>query len=184
MHITFQPEQILYHGTIDIYAQVIEKFGIDIIRRKNGGVDFGPGFYVTVGKKEQAIGWAKNKALNPTYSKDALEKIGMTFADFSSIKDKVFPVIISYKIKEPEAWLELRHKVFISNDANWKRFVWLGRQLTDPLEEYDWIFGPVADGGVYGRTSNGIIALDGYNQLAVHNKEIASMLELLEVKSC
>lgn len=180
--IRFHSDQTLYHGTIDIYAQIIQEFGIDIIRRKDSGVDFGPGFYVTVGKKQQSKEWAMHKALHPSYS-NALEKIGITPAKFITIAEKVKPVIIAFKIKDPQAWLKLRYKEFNLDDLDWKNFVWSGRKLTDP-PEYDWIFGPVADGGIYEPSPDGIRTIKNCNQLSIHNKETANMLELLEVIPC
>lgn len=64
----FNPDQLLYHGTTNLNAKIITRYGgIRIIKREKGGVDFGPGFYVTVGKERQALEWAKFKAKYPTY---------------------------------------------------------------------------------------------------------------------
>lgn len=184
MRITFAPDQTLYHGTINIYAQVIQECGIDIIKRKNDGVDFGPGFYLSVGDLEQAKQWARDRARYPVYHGEALDKIGITRAQFKAIKAEVVSVVLAFKIKDPDKWLELRHKVFKFDGISWKQFVWEGRQLTEPPSEYDWAFGPLADGGISGTTPIEVRSRPGGNQLSIHNKSTAEMLELVEVISC
>ncbi|MDQ0216644.1 hypothetical protein J2S13_003118 [Oikeobacillus pervagus] len=44
--VEFQPTTFFFHGTNNLYAELISK-EIIITKRKGAGVDFGPGFYLT-----------------------------------------------------------------------------------------------------------------------------------------
>lgn len=183
LKVSFDSHQFLYHGTIDLYGRIISEHGIHLIKRPRGDVDFGPGFYVTVGLKSQAVKWAKDKANNPNYSKDALDIIGMTIREFFDIKDSVKPVVLKFRITNPEMWTNLEHILFQEDNVEWKKFVFQHRKEHKPPNKH-WIFGPVADGGLSGNSSRSIIALPGYNQMSLHSSEALNMLELIEVITC
>jgi hypothetical protein len=181
---TFNPADDLYHGTLDIYADLIIKHGIKIITRSKGGVDFGPGFYLTFGNEEQARNWADKKAELPAIpNRQVLDLLQMTVRDFLGIRDSIKPSIVKFRIKDPDAWMSLRRKIFTRDDIEWKRYVWTWRQATEPPEQYDWIFGPVADGGINQASFQKILAYNDHNQLSVHNEKAAQLLEVREVIS-
>jgi hypothetical protein len=188
LKIAFDPHQILYHGTTDLYGFLLEQHGIKIIKRVKDGVDFGPGFYVTAGIKEQAIEYARRRAQKPVPPNpdilELFEKSGLSKADFFERAGKLTPVLVSYRIKDVEAWVELSNEVFLKDSLRWREHVWTWRQATNPPEQYDWVFGPVADGGLYQTSPNTIKAFQNMNQLSIHNIKTTELLELLEVESC
>lgn len=183
MQVGFNPQDYLYHGTSDLYCDIIQNHGIRIIKRPKGDVDFGPGFYVSVGLQQQAAKWALDKATFPTYNKEALEIIEMTYRDFMSVKDNFKPMVLKYRIKDPLGWKELKSKVFLEDNDAWKNWIfhWRKEQSTP---EYDWIFGPVADGGLRQDSYREIRSQRGCNQLSIHSQKAIEMLELVEVIPC
>lgn len=183
MRVGYNPRDYLYHGTNDLYYDIIRNHGIRIIKRPKGDVDFGPGFYVSVGLQQQAAKWALDKATNPTYNKEAFEIIGMTFRDFMSVKYNLKPVVLKYRINDPSRWKELKHKIFLEDNDGWRNWIfhWRKQQCTP---EHDWVFGPVADGGLRQDAPHEIRSLRGFNQMSVHSQKAIEMLELLEVISC
>ena len=185
MNVVFDPSQLVFHGTIDLYANIIEKRGMKLINRKKRGVDFGPGFYLSVGIEQQALEMALQRKEVPRYYSEALEPEGITYNDFRGLRDSVRPAIMMYRIRDIGTWQQLRHKVFLEDDLDWKRYVWKCRHDGNiPIESYDWVFGPVADGG-YDSVAPELIkdAKDGYNQISIHNQETYELLELLEVRT-
>lgn len=184
MRFHFDFTEYLYHGTIDLFGELIRQHGIKIIKRSKNGVDFGPGFYLTVGNEEQARVWAERKAENPAIpNAEILELLQMTVRDFLGIRTSIKPCILKYRITDTTAWMSLRKIIFTKDDHLWKRHVWIWRQAQSPPEQYDWIFGPVADGGINKETFQGIDAYPIHNQLSLHNEDVTRFLELVEVIS-
>ncbi|WP_158701653.1 DUF3990 domain-containing protein [Lentibacillus sp. Marseille-P4043] len=122
MYINYDPNLPLYHGTIDLYSDNIVKHGVKIFPRKKGGVDFGPGFYLT-NNFEQASDWAKRRTNKPIYNQ-ILELSGITIGDFLGMKKDFNPVVLKFKIKDTSKWEELNYKVFDNEGSDWKQFVW------------------------------------------------------------
>lgn len=188
--VRFDPSNRFYHATNDFYADLIQ-IKIIVTKRKGGGVDFGPGFYLTQ-NKEQAIEWATGKAEANNWGipdQKALELAGMTIRDFFSRKDSLKPVIIEYAIKDPDYWEQLikDKKLRLFNKANiyWKRHVWTWRTATEPPDKWLATFGPLADGGISTPDPNNVKSFRGSDQLAIHDEDLANThLELLEVNSC
>ncbi|SFE60041.1 hypothetical protein [Alteribacillus iranensis] len=88
-------------------------------------------------------------------------------------------------IEDVYKWEELNCKVFDDEKVEWKQFVWNMRQGNDsPLQPKDWIYGPVADGGLLSENYWDIKAYNNKNQLAVLTSEAAQYLQLLEVIQC
>lgn len=159
------------------------KYGVRILPREKGGTDFGSGFYLTSNFK-QASDWAKRRAKRPIINKQALDLTDKSITDFLRIKVDFKPVVIKFKIKDFINWEKLNYKVFNDDGFDWKRFVWNMRHAKDdstPLR--DWIYGPVADGGLQSEHFLDIRAYNDKNQLAVLTQTAAEYLELLEVIS-
>lgn len=181
----FNPQNFFYHGTINIFSELIKDTGIKITARQNNGVDFGPGFYLTT-NFHQAAKWAKDRAIfSPVPSKEILQLLQMDTREFLSNKEEYRPSILKYQIKDEENWLDLNNKIFTKESINWKEHVWCWRTAEMPPEKWEWTYGPVADGGL-GRTDyHSIRAHPHMDQLAVHNEMIAnSLLQLTEVIPC
>jgi len=184
LRIRFDSGEYLYHGTIDLFGELIRRHGIKIIKRSKNGVDFGPGFYLTVGNELQAKEWAERKATNPAIpNTEILNMLQMTVRDFLGSRHTIKPCIVKFRISDPIAWMSLRKIIFTKDDSSWKRHVWMWRQARVPPEQYDWIFGPVADGGINKEAFQGIEAYPSHNQLSVHNEDVTQYLELVEVIS-
>ncbi|WP_339251743.1 DUF3990 domain-containing protein [Sporosarcina sp. FSL W8-0480] len=184
MLINYDPNLPLYHGTIDLYSDSVLKHGVKIFPRKKGGVDFGPGFYLT-SNFEQAENWAKRRTEKPIPIKSILELSSITIGDFLGMKKDFQPTVLKFRIKDAAEWEELNYKVFGAEDSVWREFVWNMRQGNqDPLKSKDWIYGPVADGGLLSTNFKDIKAYHNKNQLAVLTDEAAQHLELLEVVKC
>ncbi|MCG1027071.1 DUF3990 domain-containing protein [Virgibacillus halodenitrificans] len=183
MFINYDPNLPLYHGTIDLYSDSIVKHGVKIFPRKKVGVDFGPGFYLT-NNFEQARDWAKRRADKPIYNQ-ILELSGITIRDFLGMKNHFIPVVLEFKIKDTYKWEQLNYRLFHNEGYEWKQFVWNMRQSNQsPLQQKDWICGPVADGGLLSMNYEDIKAYNNKNQLAVLTNEAAQYLQLLEVIKC
>jgi hypothetical protein len=73
--------------------------------------------------------------------------------------------------------------IFVSDNNDWKYLVWNMRQNIDGLQ-YDWVFGPVADGGIVSSDFKDIKAFGNKNQFAILSKAAVECLELLEVIKC
>ncbi|WP_088052554.1 DUF3990 domain-containing protein [Virgibacillus dakarensis] len=185
MHIHYESNLPLYHGTINLYSDSIAKHGIEIFPRKKGGVDFGPGFYLT-NSFDQAKEWAERRTDRPVLpNKRILEISGVTIGDFLGMKKDFKPVVLKFGIKDLIKWAQLNYKIYELNDNDWKHFVWNMRQ--DNLQtkiNLDWIYGPVADGGLVSVNYKDIKAYNNKNQLAVLTNEAARYLEILEVIQC
>ncbi len=73
--------------------------------------------------------------------------------------------------------------IFVSDNNDWKYLVWNMRQNIDGLQ-YDWVFGPVADGGIVSSDFKDIKAFGNKNQFAILSEAAVECLELLEVIKC
>lgn len=177
----------LYHGTISLYSDSIVKHGIKIFPRNKGGVDFGSGFYLT-SNFNQAKEWAERRANKPIPNKQVLEISGITIRDFLGMKKDFKPIVLMFVIKDLIKWEQLNYKVFAFDNRNWKNFVWNMRQdnqyLLQPEFKFDWIHGPVADGGLVSVNYENIKAYNNKNQLAVLTDGAAEHLKMLEVIQC
>lgn len=181
LHLHFNPEATLFHGTTNIYGKVLYEHGIRIITRKNGRVDFGPGFYLSVGNFRQAIDWARKSATFPTYIKEALDLIGLSYEDYKKIADDLKPLVVCYRIKDIDKWQQLNKREFLVDNIQWKSYVWNWRNANPlPKQDYDWVFGPLADNKLNGHSSE-IAAIPSANQLSIHT---AKAIELLELVDC
>lgn len=189
--VEFQPTTFFFHGTNNLYAELISK-EIIITKRKGAGVDFGPGFYLTQ-NIEQAKEFTKIRTKTNNWAvpqKNILDKLNMSVSDFLGMKNQLEPVIMVYKLKNPSYWEELikDKQLILFNKANmnWKRHVWTWRLSEEP--PIDWLatFGPVADGGgIYSSTFENIKAFDRMDQLAIHDETLVNdYLDLVEVTTC
>ncbi len=111
---------ILYHGSNVIVQE-------PKLIYQNRFLDFGYGFYTTT-NKEQAVNFAKKVTAN--------RKSGT-------------PVLNIYETDENTAFNECRVLRFESADEGWLDFVSANRQGTYNGEQYDLIYGAVANDNVY-----------------------------------
>ena len=182
MYLQFNPREYLYHGTIDIYSKVFLDHGIRIITRQNGRVDFGAGFYLSVGNFKQAAVWARQKAEFPVYIEEVLDLNGVTRRDFYAMSEDFKPKVLVYKIKDIVTWQQLNKKEFTIDNAEWKNYVWNWRNANPiPNQEFDWVFGPLADNKLDGRP-NEIFGKSSCNQLSVHTSRAIDLLEIVECR--
>lgn len=187
LHINYDPNLPLYHGTISLYSDSIVKHGVKILPRKKGGVDFGPGFYLT-NSFIQAKEWAERRTDRPIPNKQILELSGVTIQDFLGMKQDFKPVVLKFGVKDLIKWEQLTYKIFEVDNHDWKHLVWNMRQDTQNILQtefnFDWIYGPVADGGLVSMNYKDIKAYNNKNQLAVLTNEAAKYLKTLEVIQC
>ncbi|WP_179952015.1 DUF3990 domain-containing protein [Bacillus sp. FDAARGOS_235] len=170
--LTFDANRSLYHGTIDLFGELIIQHGIKIVTRSGNGVDFGAGFYLT-NNLQQAIDCAKDRTEFPSVpNAHILNLLGMSTRDFLGLKHTFKPVVLEYKINNPEHWMSLDHKQFTKESINWKQHVWQMRQ-SQIIPDYNWTFGPVADGGIFSDHYPSIKAHPHMDQLAVHAQSAA-----------
>jgi hypothetical protein len=110
----------LYHGS-NVIVQTPE------IRIANRFLDFGYGFYTTT-NRGQAIDFARNVS-----KRNPLNTPAVSVYEFD--KDIIFPQIKVLEFEKP--------------DGEWLDFVAANRSGAYQGEEYDVVFGPVADDDVY-----------------------------------
>ncbi|MEN1967822.1 DUF3990 domain-containing protein [Lentibacillus sp. N15] len=113
---------------------------------QKGGVDFGPGFYLTT-NFNQAKEWAMRRTTKPIPNKSALDLFNITIRDFLAMKKEFQPVVLQFEIKDILKWEQLNCKVFEYDNDNWKHLVWNMRQdnghLSQPVQRnFDWIMVP------------------------------------------
>lgn len=187
MHVNYDPNLPLYHGTVSLYSDNIIKHGVKIFPRKKGGVDFGSGFYLTT-HFEQAKEWAERRTNKPIPNKQMLEMSGITIKDFLGMKKDFKPVVLKFGIKDLSRWEQLNYKVFEFDSNEWKYFVWTMRQNNRyslrPEFNSDWIYGPVADGGLASVDYKDLKAYNNKNQLAVLTNKATEHLKIMEVIQC
>ncbi|OQP01074.1 hypothetical protein B1689_06425 [Geobacillus sp. 44C] len=183
MHIIYDYSLPLYHGTIHLYADIIMKHGIRIFPRRKGSTDFGSGFYLTA-NFAQAKEWAKRRTERPIPVQPMLELSGITIRDFLGMKKTFEPTVLKFEITNTENWIKLEHKIFNHDHDDWKQFVWMMRQGNLPLPQYDWIYGPVADGGLQSTDYHDIRAYQNKKQLAVLTYKVVQYLTISEVITC
>ena len=111
---------LLYHGS----NVLVEN---PKLIKQNRNLDFGFGFYTTT-NKDQAINFAQ-KVITRRKTGQAILNI--------------------YSIEEEKAFKECNLLKFDKPDSNWLDFVSDNRQGTYQGQNYDLIFGPVANDGVY-----------------------------------
>lgn len=105
----------VFHGGTEIIERPVCRFG-----RPN--LDFGQGFYLT-DVREQAVQWAVRMA----------DRRGMP------------PLLNRYRLDRDAILANCRCKMFTSYDADWLNFIISCRQGGDPLKEYDYVEGGVAN---------------------------------------
>lgn len=137
---------LLYHGTIDRYADDIAQNGILLCKSKPH-LDFGAGFYTTP-DKEFAITTAKRRMKR--YN-----------AFCKSAKKQVNWRVLKFECNEV-LFQNLQNRQFEKADASWAQFI-LANRCSNPIihasydnnidHKYDTVWGPTADG------ANGAITL-------------------------
>ncbi|MBQ6438478.1 DUF3990 domain-containing protein [bacterium] len=110
----------VYHGS----NQIVEK---PRLIKQNRWLDFGFGFYTTT-NREQAVSFARKVAQKRASGE---------------------PSVSVYEIDEKVAWQECRVLEFAGPDEAWLDFVSLNRQGLYQGEQFDLIYGPVANDDVY-----------------------------------
>ena len=131
---------IVYHGTMDRYAESIYSDGILLSKSKHY-LDFGRGFYST-----PDITLAEKTAKTITYKNNLYGN------------RKAAPAIVTFMVDE-NILEELKVALFDGFSHNWKRFVVnnrLGEHFLDFIEpnehnidkKYDVVFGETADGNI------------------------------------
>lgn len=189
--VEFNSDNFFFHGTNNLYEKLISK-EIIITTRKRGGVDFGPGFYLTQ-NENQAREFTSARTNEKKWAipqREVLDKLGMSVTDFLRMKDSLEPVIMVYKLKNSAYWEQLyKEKQFIlynNGNMNWKKHIWTWRQSESPPDKWLATYGPVADGGgIYSPTFKDIKAIEDMDQLAIHDKTLAKdYLDLVEVIPC
>ncbi|MGD6869337.1 DUF3990 domain-containing protein [Bacillus cereus] len=186
MNIKFNSQHYLYHGTIDLYGDLIEQKGIRIIQRTDNGVDFGAGFYLSSHDTKLAVRTAiRRTEKTPPPSDEMLELLGMSRMEFLIKRNNegFKPVVLKFQINDYEAWNVKKHLQFCIDDEEWQKHVWKWRRING-APQMDTTFGPVADNGLRGASHLDILAIQNANQIAIHNQETADLLNLLEVKPC
>lgn len=128
---------ILYHGTIDKYADDIITNGINLSKSKHS-LDFGPGFYTT-----EDLKFAENTA-----------KFRMKRYNFFHQDHKVSWKVVKI-VCDDEKFENLLLKSFYSPDAEWGKFIIANRCENKNVhhtynnnidKRYDVVSGPTADG--------------------------------------
>ncbi|KJR96606.1 MAG: hypothetical protein VR68_14110 [Peptococcaceae bacterium BRH_c4a] len=119
---------IYYHGTISIHVPSLME-GI-IVDKNKGRPDFGKGFYLTSNLIE-AEKWAIRKA-------------GYENTDRTS-EEQVVPVILVARIINSDL-AKLAGKIFKVPDVIWAEFVYNNRRAEDFFHDFDFVYGPIADG--------------------------------------
>ena len=128
---------ILYHGTIDKYADSIMNNGI-LLKKSKPHLDFGPGFYTT-SDKEFAISTAKwrMRRYNAFHKNDPVK---WRVVELECYEDRI-PL--------------LRIKTFEKADDLWAKFILANRSMNPKIKSafdnniyacYDVVSGPTADG--------------------------------------
>lgn len=189
IEVAFNTNDFFYHGTNDLYAKLILK-EIIITKRKSGGVDFGPGFYLTQNPAQAEIFVVeRTRKGNWVPNMEILKELDMSLKEFLNVKKSLKPVIIKYRLKNLHYWAQLLQEekinLFEKSSIRWKNHVWTYRQATEPPKEWLATFGPVADGGINNSTYQDIKAYPEMDQLAIHDAELANdYLEFMEVIPC
>lgn len=114
---------ILYHGSNIIVD-------VPVILTSEIGRDFGFGFYTT-DIKEQAIRWAKRKALIAQRNKRPLK-----------------PILNIYEYNQFEAERNLKIKRYNTPDIDWLEFIVKCRSIINFRHEYDIVIGNIANDNV------------------------------------
>lgn len=172
----------LYHGTINVYSDLITSKGIRIIPRKRVYTDFGNGFYLT-DNLEQAEAWARYLAENPKINPYIVDAFAINMSDLSKSLKQAKPVVIKYTLKDVNRFIDLNHQIFEDDSLPWKEFV-VENRAGDAYHEYDWIYGPVADGGIQTGYASQIRPHKGFTQLSIHTSIAINHLEEVEVMEC
>lgn len=158
---------LLYHGSVLAVEQ-------PRILRSERMLDFGMGFYTTM-NREQAVRWSERVAA----------------------RQKVPTRILSiYDFDFEQAKEHLHIQRFDRADAAWLDFVSACRSGKEPCEEYDIVWGPVADDRVYAAIQlyeNGLISQDEtlerlkiqplFNQVLFHTERSLKYCRFREAES-
>lgn len=129
---------LLYHGTMDIYADDIARNGVNLNKSKPY-LDFGPGFYTTPDQRF-ALNTAENRAKR--YNK------------FKQSRAQRSSAIVVFEC-DAEHLSSLMLKRFSSPSVEWGRFVLANRITSDTIRQsvehnrdhrFDCVIGPTADG--------------------------------------
>jgi hypothetical protein len=176
-------KSVLYHGTIDFYVEHIVNKGISIVNREIVDSDFGNGFYMTVDNFNQAKEWAEYTARHPRPIKQLLCEMNKSVDDFLEQRMRMKPIVIAFRINDILCFERLNKQIYTVDSLRWKEFV-VENRSGGTIHLYDWVYGPVADGGIQSLYPSEIKAYNGYNQLSVHTKEAINCIEILEVIEC
>lgn len=169
-----------YHGTISSHIDSIRR-GINL-NVNAGRPDFGCGFYLAC-DIEQAVIWSRRKASleNKNRRREGL--------------DLVEPVVIVTKVYS-RGLEKLSGKIFDKPDVNWAEFVYNMRKGILSNHDYDFVFGPLADGTkiwpVLDDYEDGKILIDGLvrriypqknqKQLSLHTIGILKYIQVVGLK--
>lgn len=183
MDLDFDVSATFYHGTVDIYGELIMEKGIKIFNDTPFGLDFGAGLYLTQENKEQAVRLAEQRARKVKVPrKEILDMLGLDAAGFLEINKSLKPALISFRIKDYQMWELLKHKTFSKESLTWKEYICKWRNIYNVNDEFDTTFGPVADGGYDSGYAYQIKAYKDYNQLAIHTQVAADLFEITNLE--
>ena len=155
---------ILYHGS----TMVVDK---PEILQSERFLDFGTGFYTTT-NKEQAIRWAVNVAVR---------------------RKTAIKIISAYEFDDQRAEKELKVIHFNRADELWLHFICACRSGKSHIEDYDMVFGPVADDNVYttvqlfelgvldeAETIKRLRVVELYNQVLFHTEKSLDLCRFID----
>lgn len=130
---------LLYHGTIDKYADDIIQNGI-LLKKSKRHLDFGPGFYTTP-DKDFAIVTAKRRMKRYNiFRENKVDWVEWRVLEFECDEDELN---------------SLRRKLFVEANEEWARFILANRCSNTSIHssfdnningKYDIVCGPTADG--------------------------------------
>lgn len=182
---------LLYHGTIDKYADHIMQHGV-LLSKSKSHLDFGPGFYTTPDKKF------------------AIKTAGLRAKKYNMFHKGhyVHPRIVVITCDE-EKMKGLKFKKFQSADDAWARFILANRCSLESVhkeydnnvsQSYDIVSGPTADGtglltSTVAEIDSGKVSIEDAdyntfiprnttnwgNQISFHTKEAISCIQLKTV---
>ena len=175
---------ILYHGTLDRYADSIKRDGI-ILSKSKKFLDFGPGFYLT-----EDYNFACETAKRRSFKNNQFPK-----------NEKSFPAVIKLKYNPSICCFS---RQFLSPDKEWGTFIYnnrhknekalicnLGLCLHNRAGIYDIVSGPIADGNVIAYFDTKVIGMtetilnnispkkDDPFQVSFHTETAITALEFL-----
>ncbi|MGJ9381639.1 DUF3990 domain-containing protein [Salipaludibacillus sp. CF4.18] len=136
----------VYHGTNLFAAKTIANHGVwlSVQRRLT---DFGPGFYVTLNRK-QAQKWALVKSREPQAYKSLIDRLNISFDEYIKHPDTRKAAYLVYDIDltqlkklNGKCFPLPNHYTWLSHKKEWEQFV--KNCINGQSYQFDYVYGPV-----------------------------------------